>query len=83
MIPHRRYLTTAEVVRALGTSYYRFRNAVARGAVTRPAAKIGVAMLWSPEEFERARVEFAAVKHYRPRKPWAGRRSIAEVTDAG
>ena len=81
MIPsNRRYLTTAEVVARLGTTYERFRNAIVRGVVTRPALKIGVTRLWSETEFERARQQMASVKPYRPRKPWSGRRTITEAT---
>ena len=80
MLNNRRYWTTAEVVARLGTTPARFKNALARGCVSRPALKIGVSLLWSETEFERARQQMASVKPYRPRKPWSGRRTITEAT---
>jgi hypothetical protein len=82
VISNRRY-TTGEVVARLGTTYERFAAAIARRRVTRPAVKVGVSFLWSDEEFERAREEFAAVKQ-RAQKPWSGRRTLTqEATHEG
>jgi hypothetical protein len=63
----RLYSTVEAAVRA-NASLERFRSAIARGAVTKPAFRVGPSFLWTEAEIRRATAEFARVRQNRPRQ---------------